>query len=117
MITTNFFNSQMDSMGLSLSRFGDIAAETKVEVTQAIITLMGGLEEFTSATSAYVNAFFTDAEKTAMLGESLGNVFSDLGLELPGDDVAHAHGRPLVDCALADLILCLAGRILQAAHG
>lgn len=73
------FNDAIDYMGISL---GSLSNMMRVDVAQSVIDLMGGLEEFSSATSSYVKNFFSDAEQTEMLGKSLTDVFSDLELPL-----------------------------------
>ncbi|EHR42739.1 tape measure protein [Alishewanella jeotgali] len=77
------FNAQLDALGLQLSRFGNVAAETQIAIAQSIIELMGGIEEFRDATSTYFSSFYDESEQLAFLSRSLSQAFSDLGLAIP----------------------------------
>ncbi|MBZ9610811.1 tape measure protein [Rheinheimera maricola] len=77
------FNAQLDALGLGLSRFGDVAAETQIAIAQSIIELMGGIDEFRDATSQYFASFYDESEQFAYLSSSLSSVFADLGVALP----------------------------------
>lgn len=77
------FNDALENMGLSLGGLSNIM---RVDVAQSIIDLMGGLDEFSSKTSAYFDKFFSEDEKIKMLGDSLNDAFSGLGLGLPKTD-------------------------------
>ncbi|MBZ9612138.1 phage tail length tape measure family protein [Rheinheimera maricola] len=77
------FNAQMDALGLQLSRFGDIAADTQIAIAQSIIELMGGIEEFRDATAQYFSSFYSEAEQFEYLSSSLAQAMSDLGVSLP----------------------------------
>lgn len=74
------FNDHLERTNMMLS---DLSSEGMIEVSQSIITLMGGLEEFQSAANAYYDAFFSDEEKFQQLQKSLTEVMVDMGLELP----------------------------------
>lgn len=73
------FNDTLAAMGMSL---GDLSAIMQIDVAQSIIGLIGGLDEFTSAASAFVDEFFSKAEKTKLLGESLAGVFESLSVPM-----------------------------------
>lgn len=45
--------------------------------------LAGGVDEFTSLTEGYFNAYFTDAEKVSRATESMRSAFADLGYAMP----------------------------------
>lgn len=86
------FNDAMDMLGMELLNVKKIigvdipsavSALQKIDIAQAIIGMMGGLEEFSAKTSEYVDKFFTESEKTKLLGDSLAEVFSDLGKAVP----------------------------------
>jgi len=74
------FNDTIDKMGLSLKNVSGIMS---VDVSQSIISMMGGLEEFSSKTRKYFDAFFTEEEKVKSLGDSLKEAFSSLNQDLP----------------------------------
>lgn len=74
------FNDAIDAMGVSL---GNVSAIIRIDVAQSIIDLVGGMENFTDLSSTYADKFISDAEKLAMLGGSLGDVFGDFGLSIP----------------------------------
>ncbi|MFN4056209.1 MAG: hypothetical protein ACK4GU_15225 [Alishewanella aestuarii] len=88
------FNAQLDALGLQLSRFGDITAETQIAVAQSIIELMGGIEQFRDLTGQYFSAFYSESEQFEFLSRSLSQAFADLGLALPD---ARESFRELVD--------------------
>lgn len=74
------FNDALDGIGLSL---GDLSAIMRVDVAQAVIQLMGGLEEFTDKTQEYFDAFFSEQEKMDILAGSLSDIFGSLNLSIP----------------------------------
>lgn len=76
-------NGQLDATGLALARFGDITNETKLAVSQSIITLMGGIEEFKEQTATYFSEFFTDAEQQAYLQKQISAQFAGLERAVP----------------------------------
>jgi hypothetical protein len=86
-----YFNDAIDHMGQS---FGDLSAIMRIDVAQSVIDLTGGFEKFTDASSQYIDRFFSDAEKAAMLGKSLGDVFGDFSLSVP---TTREEFRALVD--------------------
>lgn len=77
------FNAQLDALGLGLSRFGDVTADTQIAIAQSIIELMGGIENFRDATSQYFSAFYSETEQFEFLSRSLSSAFADLGVSMP----------------------------------
>ncbi|MDZ7903107.1 MAG: tape measure protein [Rheinheimera sp.] len=77
------FNASLDALGLQLSRFAGMTKAVEVEVAQALIELMGGIEQFQSATSAYFSEFYSDAEQQAYLAKMLSAQFASLGVAMP----------------------------------
>ena len=59
------------------------AAEQAVVFSQALIEIAGSLEELTDAASTYFDAFFSDAEKQAVLYGQLTDAFDSLNMTLP----------------------------------
>lgn len=88
------FNAQIDALGLQLSRFGNVTAETQIAIAQSIIELMGGIEQFRDLTGQYFSAFYSESEQFEFLSRSLSQAFADLGLALPD---ARESFRGLVD--------------------
>lgn len=74
------FNDALSNLGISLV---DVSSIMQIDVAQAIITMMGGLDEFASATGAYFSKFFSEAEQFAALGSSINDVFVQLGVTMP----------------------------------
>lgn len=74
------FNDALSNLGISLVGVSSIM---QIDVAQAIITMMGGLDEFASATGAYFSKFFSEAEQFAALGSSINDVFVQLGVTMP----------------------------------
>jgi len=65
---------------------GDViltAEEQMIAFTEALIEMAGGLEELTDAASNYFDAFFTDAEKAAMMQEKVTAALNELGFVMP----------------------------------
>lgn len=85
------FNDAIDQIGISL---GGLSNLMRIDVAQSIIALMGGLEEFSSKTAAYFDKFFSEEEKLASLGSSLGEAFGSIGAAMP---VTHAAFREMVE--------------------
>ncbi|WP_041523594.1 tape measure protein [Gilvimarinus agarilyticus] len=77
------YNAQMDALGLTMGAAAGITAEAQLEISQSIITLMGGIEEFRDATADYLNAFYSGAEQFDYLSGTLQKTFTDLGQPLP----------------------------------
>ncbi|AXQ65856.1 MAG: tape measure protein [Caudoviricetes sp.] len=74
------FNDALSNLGISLV---DVSSIMQIDVAQAIITMMGGLDEFASATGAYFSKFFSEAEQFAAMGSSINDVFVQLGVTMP----------------------------------
>jgi tape measure domain-containing protein len=77
------FNASMDSLGLELSRFGSVTSEVQIRVAQSLIELMGGIEEFSSTTSKYFEAFYSESEQMAAMQKQIDEQFKSMGLTLP----------------------------------
>ncbi|MCP4060777.1 MAG: hypothetical protein GY738_26540 [Pseudoalteromonas sp.] len=71
------FNDVTRSMGMNLNELSSIM---QIEVAQSVIDLIGGLEQFSELSNAFVDKFYSDAEKFAMLESDLGDVFNTVGL-------------------------------------
>jgi len=112
------FNDALGNIGISLS---DLSSLMQIEVSQAIISLIGGVEEFASLTNSYFENFYSESEQLSMLESSLTDVFDSLGLSLTtskeqfrelveGIDLTTAEGQSLfatlmeLNPALADYI-------------
>lgn len=78
------FNDAMKNMGLSMYGVSGIMA---IDMAQSIATMMGGFENFADKSAQYVDKFFSEEEKFAMLQGSLSGVFSSLGVSMP-DSIA-----------------------------
>jgi len=85
------FNDALENMGVNL---GSMSSLMRLDVAQSIIDLMGGLEEFSSKTSAYFEKFFSEDEKIKMLGDSLNEAFSSIGETVPA---THAAFRSIIE--------------------
>lgn len=85
------FNDALDMIGQSL---GDMSNMLRIDVAQSIITMMGGLEEFTDSVSLYFKEFFSESEQLDFLTKSLTEAMAGLGLELP---ISREGFRALVD--------------------
>jgi hypothetical protein len=53
------------------------------EAASALLDVFGGADAFVQATSAYYNAFYTEAERTAISTRQLTEVLASMGMELP----------------------------------
>lgn len=77
------FNAGLASLGLELSRFGNVSKQTQIQIAQSLIELMGGIEEFSSATSDYFSAFYSESEQMAYMQKVINEQFKSLGVNLP----------------------------------
>lgn len=68
--------------------------EISVTATDSLLQLFGGAQQFTSTVSAYMQAFYTDAERAAISRKQIEAQLSPLGLALPATREAF---RSLVD--------------------
>ncbi len=73
------FSDNIAQMGIDLTSLSDVMS---VDVAQSVITLMGGLENFSEATNSFFTNFFTDSEQMTQLGDSLGDVFASLDMSM-----------------------------------
>lgn len=64
------------------------------DVASKLLDVFGGIENFTQATGAYYQAFYTEAERNAKITEQLTNALGDMGLQLPASISAY---RQLVE--------------------
>jgi len=85
------FNDALDMIGQSL---GDMSNLMRIDVAQSIITMMGGLEEFSDSVNLYFKEFFSESEQLDFLTKSLTEAMSGLGFELP---LTREGFRALVD--------------------
>jgi hypothetical protein len=79
------FNGAMDSLGLALSRFNGMTKALEIDVAQTLIELMGGIEEFSTATSDYFTEFYSEQEQMAFLTKQVQQQFASLGVALPAN--------------------------------
>lgn len=77
------FNSALDNLGLQLSRFAGVTKAIELEVAQSIIELMGGIEQFQSATADYFAEFYSEQEQLAAITKSATAQFASLGVAMP----------------------------------
>lgn len=77
------FNAAMSNLGLQLSRFSGVTKAVELEVAQALIELMGGIEEFQSATSTYFSEFYNESEQLQAITKNLQAQFTSLGVAMP----------------------------------
>jgi phage-related minor tail protein len=68
------------------------------DAASAFAEIFGGLEAMGTATSAYYEAYYTDAERSATATRQLTQTLADLGVALPASRDAY---RDLIDNALA----------------
>lgn len=57
--------------------------EKFAQTSEGLITLLGGIDEFISGMSSFVNAFATDEHKFTVAQEALNSAFAQAGLEVP----------------------------------
>jgi hypothetical protein len=74
------FNSAMGNIGKTLA---DVSTEIKIGITQNLVELMGGIENFSESTNAYFAAFFSDEEKFNILQKQLISQFKSSSAVLP----------------------------------
>lgn len=77
-------NSVFDTLGLSMFDLTLVGAD----MASQLVDLFGGIENFVNATTAYYEAFYTEAERTDILTRQLTTSFAQLGLQLPVSRIA-----------------------------
>ncbi len=73
-------NVLMDDLGIS---FGSLAGEDFIAAADNISNLVGGVDEFSSSVSSFIDNFASDEVKLNILSGSLSESLSDVGLGLP----------------------------------
>lgn len=74
--TVEAVTSDLNMLGLSTSKLG-------LDAKMGLAGLFGSVSGMDQATQAYFQAFYSDAEQTAMKTAQLGQVFASLGLAMP----------------------------------
>lgn len=74
------FNDHLARTGNSLSSLSNVL---QIEVGQSIVSLMGGIDEFTAAANDYYEAFYSEEEKFAQMTKSIAEAMGGLGYEVP----------------------------------
>ena len=74
------FNDAIADMGFNLSF---LSSTMQIDISQSIITMIGGLDSFTSATNEFFNSFFSEQENLEILTKSLSDAFGSLGASMP----------------------------------
>ena len=74
------FNDSMATMGFDLNGLSNVMS---IDVAQSIITMIGGLDAFTDATSEFFSSFFTEQENFNILTNSLSEAMGSLGQSIP----------------------------------
>jgi tape measure domain-containing protein len=77
-------NSVFDTLGLSMFDLTLVGAD----MASQLVDLFGGIEGFVNSTTAYYEAFYTEAERTDILTRQLTTSFAQLGLQLPVSRIA-----------------------------
>lgn len=72
-------NSVFDTLELKMFDLTLVGAD----MASQLVELFGGIENFVNATTAYYEAFYTEAERTDILTRQLTTSFGQLGLALP----------------------------------
>lgn len=98
-------NGTFDVLGRTLYA----ASLSGADMASSLVDLMGGLEQYQTTTTAYYEAFYSDAERTATATRQLTASLSALGLSLPSTREAY---RDLVE---AQDLSTEAGRVTYAA--
>lgn len=70
----------LDRLGFSLDAVGP---EQFAQISEGLIELVGGIEEFISGMSGFIDAFAPEARKFELLQSDLNRAFAQAGLEVP----------------------------------
>lgn len=76
------FNDAMERTGYEYQKF--VTSIEKVDFAQAIIGMVGGIEQFSELSNSFFESLYSDAEQFAYLESSLGSAFDSLGLSIVG---------------------------------
>lgn len=71
------FNDALDRTGVSLK---DLSNIMQIDIAQSIISLVGGVEEFSELANSFFDNFYSEAEQFNYLQSSISDVFSELGI-------------------------------------
>ena len=71
------FNDALDRTGVSLK---DLSNIMQIDIAQSIISLVGGVEQFSELANSFFDSFYSEAEKFNYLQSSISDVFSELGI-------------------------------------
>lgn len=71
------FNDALDRTGVSLKELSSIM---QIDIAQSIISLVGGVDEFTELANSFFENFYTEAEQFNYLQSSISDVFAELGV-------------------------------------
>ena len=71
------FSDAITRIGFDLSKLSNVM---QIDIGQSIIDMMGGLDEFTSATGEYFSKFYTESEQFDSITKSLTEAMGSMGL-------------------------------------
>lgn len=71
------FNDALDRTGVSLK---DLSNIMQIDIAQSIISLIGGVEQFSELANSFFDNFYSEAEQFNYLQSSISDVFSELGI-------------------------------------
>jgi tape measure domain-containing protein len=75
----------LDRLGFSLDAVGP---EQFAQISESLIEMVGGIEEFISGMSGFIDAFAPEARKFELLQSDLARAFAEAGLEVPATRAA-----------------------------
>ena len=73
------FNDALSMMGVSLS---DLSNVMQIDIAQAVLAAVGGVDEFTSLINSFVSEFYTEAEQFEFLSNSVTEAVESLGIAM-----------------------------------
>ncbi len=101
--------STVEAVTTALSLMGGSSRDLGIDIKVALADQFDSVSDFTSAVSAYADAFYTQEEKQAAQAAQMNRVFASLGLSMPGSLAAF---RNLVE---AQDLATVSGRSTYAA--
>lgn len=73
------FNDAIERTGVAFEHIGSLS---KIDISQSIIKLVGGIEEFSELADSFFSSFYSESDQLNYMEESIGNYFDTLGLAM-----------------------------------
>lgn len=73
------FNDAIERTGVAFEHIGRLS---KIDISQSIINLVGGIEEFSELADSFFSSFYSESDQLNYMEKSIGSYFDTLGLAM-----------------------------------